>query len=38
MKHVMAPLFQTPRLMQAIRKYAEDVHIVPIVATDGEDE
>jgi cytochrome c553 len=31
MKHTMAPLFQTPRMMQAIGKYAEDVHIVPIV-------
>jgi cytochrome c553 len=31
MKHVMAPLFQTPRMMQAIGQYAEDVHIVPVV-------
>jgi cytochrome c553 len=31
MKHTMAPLFQTPRMMQAIGKYAEDVHVVPIV-------
>jgi len=38
MKHVMAPLFQTPRMMQAIGQYAEDVHIVPVVAADGEDE
>lgn len=29
MKHIMAPLFQTPRMMQAIGVYAEDVHIVP---------
>ena len=36
MKHVMAPLFQTPRMMQAIGKYAEDVHIVPVVDADGE--
>jgi len=35
MKHVMAPLFQTPRMMQAIGQYAEDVHIVPLVAGDG---
>jgi cytochrome c553 len=38
MKHVMAPLFQTPRMMQAIGQYAEDVHVVPVVAADGEDE
>ena len=38
MKHVMAPLFQTPRMMQAIGQYAEEVHIVPVVAADGEDE
>ena len=31
MKHIMAPLFQTPRMMQAIGKYAEDVHIVPFI-------
>ena len=36
MKHTMAPLFQTPRMMQAIGKYAEDVHIVPIVKADAE--
>jgi len=30
MKHIMAPLFQTPRMMQAIGVYAEDVHIVPV--------
>jgi cytochrome c553 len=35
MKHVMAPLFQTPRMMQAIGQYAADVHIVPVVDTDG---
>ena len=34
MKHTMAPLFQTPRMMQAIGKYAEDVYIVPIVKAD----
>jgi len=34
MKHTMAPLFQTPRMMQAIGKYAEDVHVVPIVKAD----
>ena len=39
MKHIMAPLFQTPRMMQAIGQYAEDVHIVPIVdAEAGEGE
>lgn len=31
MKHSMAPLFLTPRLIQAIGKYAEGVHIVPQV-------
>jgi cytochrome c553 len=31
MKHTMAPLFQTPRMLQAIGVYAEDVHIVPVV-------
>lgn len=31
MKHTMAPLFLTPRLIQAIGAYAEDVHIVPQV-------
>ena len=31
MKHIMAPLFQTPRMMQAIGKYAEEVHVVPVV-------
>ena len=30
MKHIMAPLFQTPRMMQAIGQYAEDVHVVPV--------
>jgi cytochrome c553 len=37
MKHTMAPLFQTPRMMQAIGEYAEDVHVVPVVNVDGED-
>ena len=31
MKHIMAPLFQTPRMMQAIGVYAEGVSIVPVV-------
>ncbi len=31
MKHAMAPLFQTPRMLQAIGAYAEDVHIVPVL-------
>ena len=30
MKHIMAPLFQSPRMMQAIGVYAEAVSIVPI--------
>jgi hypothetical protein len=29
----MAPLFQTPRMMQAIGVYAEGVSIVPLVDT-----
>jgi cytochrome c553 len=37
MKHIMAPLFQTPRMMQAIGKYAEDVHVVPVLDTAGEE-
>jgi cytochrome c553 len=36
MKHTMAPLFQTPRMMQAIGQYAEDVHIVPVVNDNAE--
>jgi cytochrome c553 len=31
MKHIMAPLFQTPRMMQAIGRYAQDVHVVPVI-------
>lgn len=31
MKHIMAPLFQTPRMLQAIGEYAKDVHIVPVL-------
>ena len=31
MKHIMAPLFQTPRMMQAIGRYAEDVYVVPVL-------
>ena len=34
MKHIMAPPFQTPRMMQAIGVYAEAVSIVPV--TDAE--
>jgi cytochrome c553 len=37
MKHVMAPLFQTPRMMQAIGRYAEDVHVVPVMDHDVEE-
>jgi cytochrome c553 len=36
MKHVMAPLFQTPRMLQAIGVYAEEVHVVPVVEGEGE--
>ena len=36
MKHTMAPLFQTPRMMQAIGDYAEDVSVVPVLNSDGE--
>jgi cytochrome c553 len=35
MKHTMAPLFQTPRMMQAIGEYAQHVHVVPVVGADG---
>jgi cytochrome c553 len=35
MKHIMAPLFQTPRMMQAIGVYAEEVRIVPVVDADS---
>jgi cytochrome c553 len=31
MKHVMAPLFQTPRMLQAIGEYAKDVHVLPVI-------
>ena len=31
MKHIMAPLFQTPRMLQAIGQYAKDVHVVPVI-------
>jgi cytochrome c553 len=34
MKHTMAPLFQTPRMMQAIGAYAQDVHVVPVLDSD----
>ena len=30
MKHIMAPLFRTPRLIQAIGEYAKDVSVVPL--------
>jgi uncharacterized NAD-dependent epimerase/dehydratase family protein len=32
----MAPLFQTPRMMQAIGRYAEKVSVVPVIDRDGE--
>jgi cytochrome c553 len=35
MKHIMAPLFQTPRMMQAIGVYAEEVSIVPVLDADS---
>jgi cytochrome c553 len=31
MKHIMAPLFQSPRMMQSIGVYAEEVSIVPVL-------
>ena len=31
MKHIMAPLFSTPRMIQAIGEYAKDVHVVPVL-------
>jgi hypothetical protein len=36
MKHIMAPLFQTPRMMQAIGRYAEGVRVVPVIDSDKE--
>ncbi|MEP3428020.1 MAG: c-type cytochrome [Roseibium sp.] len=36
MKHTMAPLFLTPRLIQAIGEYSKDVHIVPKPETNNE--
>ncbi len=35
MKHIMAPLFQSPRMMQAIGVYAEEVSIVPVIDADS---
>ena len=35
MKHIMAPLFQTPRMMQAIGVYAEAVSIVPVTGAES---
>lgn len=31
MKHIMAPLFKSPRLLQAVGHYAKDVHVVPVI-------
>jgi len=31
MKHIMAPLFLTPRLIQAVGQYAQGVRIVPVL-------
>ena len=36
MKHIMAPLFQTPRMLQAIGDYAKGVDVVPVIDDDGE--
>ena len=36
MKHIMAPLFQTPRMLQAIGQYAKDVHVVPVIENQPE--
>ncbi|MEH6471890.1 MAG: c-type cytochrome [Halopseudomonas sp.] len=30
MKHIMAPLFRTPRLIQAVGAYAEGVSVIPV--------
>lgn len=38
MKHTMAPLFQTPRMMQAIGVYAQEVYVVPVLDSDAETE
>jgi cytochrome c553 len=35
MKHIMAPLFQSPRMMQAIGAYSEEVSIVPVIDADS---
>ncbi len=37
MKHIMAPLFRTPRLIQAIGAYAKDVSVVPLVEGYGKE-
>ncbi|MEH6534584.1 MAG: c-type cytochrome [Photobacterium frigidiphilum] len=31
MKHIMAPLFKSPRLLQAVGHYAKDVHVIPVI-------
>ena len=31
MKHIMAPLFRTPRLIQALGEYAKGVSVVPLI-------
>jgi cytochrome c553 len=36
MKHVMAPLFQSPRMMQAIGVYAEEVSIIPVPSPEAQ--
>jgi cytochrome c553 len=36
MKHIMAPLFQSPRMMQAIGVYADEVNIIPLPDTKPE--
>jgi cytochrome c553 len=37
MKHIMAPLFRTPRLIQAIGEYAKGVSVVPLVEGEGKE-
>lgn len=38
MKHIMAPLFRTPRLIQAIGEYAKGVKVIPQVSNSGGDD
>lgn len=36
MKHIMAPLFRTPSLIQAVGEYAKGVKVVPVVDESGD--